>query len=78
KEIVLIPFENKPDLYEVDQTVKENVSFIPVEKITDVLDVALAKPNSDKEIFRSVWCENIEPVNPIVNQNATKQAELSN
>lgn len=73
KEIVLIPFENEPDLFEVDQTVKENVSFIPVKKITDVLDIALAKPINEAEIFKSVWCENITPL-----QKSTPQIEIKN
>lgn len=40
---VIIPAANKADLEEVDDVVKENVNFILAERLTDVLDVALAK-----------------------------------
>ncbi len=39
---VIIPKGNKPDLDEVDDTIKEKLHFVFAEKITDVLDVALA------------------------------------
>ena len=39
---VLIPAENEPDLAEVDEVVKKNVSFVPVERIDKVLPLALA------------------------------------
>lgn len=38
---VLIPKDNVPDLYEVENVVKENVQFVPVERIEQVLKVAL-------------------------------------
>ncbi len=40
---VVIPAANKSDLEEVESVVKEKVKFVFVEKITDVLDVALEK-----------------------------------
>lgn len=43
---VIIPYENKPDLEEVDNIVKENVRFIPVKNIEAVLDNALVKTNT--------------------------------
>lgn len=43
---VIIPYENKPDLEEVDDVVKENVRFIPVKNIEAVLDNALVKTNT--------------------------------
>lgn len=43
---VIIPYENKPDLGEVDNVVKENVRFIPVKNIEAVLDNALVKTNT--------------------------------
>ncbi len=39
---VIFPKENEPDLDEVDEVVKENISFIPAENIATVLDNALA------------------------------------
>lgn len=43
---VIMPFENKPDLEEVDDVVKENVYFIPAKNIETVLDNALVKTNA--------------------------------
>ena len=43
---VIIPFENEPDLEEVDDVVKENVRFIPVKNIEAVLENALVKTNT--------------------------------
>lgn len=38
---VIIPKANEPDLYEVDPVVKENVTFVPVKEINEVLKTAL-------------------------------------
>ncbi len=43
---VIIPKENEPDLDDIDETVKNNISFIPAEKIQTVLDNALVFPAS--------------------------------
>ncbi len=40
---VLIPKNNEPDLYEVDDEVKEHVDFIPVSELSQVLQTALIK-----------------------------------
>ncbi len=40
---VLIPRENRPDLEEVDKTVKEGIEFITLDTIDDALSVALVK-----------------------------------
>ncbi len=45
---VIIPKENEADLDEVDETVKDNVRFIPAEQIQTVLDNALVFPKSQK------------------------------
>ena len=38
---VLIPFDNEPDLYEVDDEVKQHIEFVPVKTLKEVLDRAL-------------------------------------
>ena len=38
---VIIPAENEPDLYEIDEIVKKNLQFITVENADEVLAVAL-------------------------------------
>lgn len=50
--VVLIPAENQPDLAEVDDIVKENVTFIPVSVIDTVLENALEsapKPSKNRK-----------------------------
>ena len=44
---LIMPYDNKPDLDEVDEVVKQNISFIPVKNIENVLENALAKPNTN-------------------------------
>lgn len=41
---VLIPMENKKDLAEVPDNVKEGLTIIPVETVDEVLSIALAEP----------------------------------
>ncbi|MCQ2514482.1 MAG: endopeptidase La [Ruminococcus sp.] len=43
---VIIPKDNEPDLQDVDDVVKENVSFIPVESFEEV--IAVAVKNTEK------------------------------
>ena len=38
---VFIPSDNIPDIDEVDQKVKENLEFVPVQYVTDIIDQAL-------------------------------------
>ena len=45
---VLIPKDNEPDLYEVDDEVKKNLTFLPMQSLTQVLNAALLKPNAVK------------------------------
>ena len=40
---VLIPADNVPDLAEVDEVVKKNVTFVPVKRIDAVLNAALTR-----------------------------------
>ena len=40
---IVIPKANVKDLDDIPETVKENVTFIPVEKVSQVLDAALVK-----------------------------------
>lgn len=41
---VLIPEDNAPDLEEIEDIVKEHVTFLPVHSLKEVLDAALEKP----------------------------------
>ena len=41
--LVLIPKDNESDLYEVDDEVKQNLQFVPVSTLAQVLDIALLK-----------------------------------
>ena len=46
---VLIPKDNEPDLYEVDEEVKKNLTFLPMANLTQVLNAALLKPQNTKK-----------------------------
>ena len=46
---VLIPKDNEPDLYEVDDEVKKNLTFLPMTNLTQVLNAALLKPQGAKK-----------------------------
>lgn len=62
---VIIPKANEPDLEEVDDVVKENVSFIPVESFSEIISIALKNTN---KVAEKDW----NKVNPIsVNSEAT-------
>ena len=43
---VLIPKDNEPDLYDVDEEVKKNLTFLPMSDLAQVLNAALLKPKS--------------------------------
>ena len=45
---VLIPKDNEPDLYEVDDEVKKNLTFLPMQSLTQVLNAALLQPKAAK------------------------------
>ena len=47
---VLIPKDNEPDLYEVDDEVKKNLTFLPMQNLTQVLAAALLKPQNPKKV----------------------------
>lgn len=51
KKVVIIPFDNKPDLFEIDDAVKNGLEFVPVKTLIDVLDIALVKGSG----FNSKW-----------------------
>lgn len=51
---VFIPKDNIPDLDEVDAVIKEAVSFIPVSKVEEIIDLALIK---EEEIKNTAFCD---------------------
>ena len=59
KKAVIIPKENEPDLKELDPAVLENIRFIPVNHISEVLETALCRDskNISAEMLPSgAWC----------------------
>lgn len=70
KKVVIIPFENKPDLFEIDETIKHDLSFIPVKNISDVLDIALVKG----EKITSLWKSNASI--PLAQTDSGKPSEV--
>ena len=43
---ILIPKDNVKDLEEIDPVVREEVTFTPVSRVDEVLDIALVKPST--------------------------------
>ena len=60
---VIFPKENAPDLEEVDEVVKDNINFIPAEKIQTVLENALAAPAKRSKPARKI----IKADSPVAN-----------
>ena len=50
---VLIPKDNVPDLYEVDDEVKKNLTFLPMSDLAQVLNAALLKPRAFLPVIRT-------------------------
>lgn len=46
---VIIPEENRADLEEVDEIVRENMHFVPVQNLSEVLETALEKPEKKRK-----------------------------
>ncbi len=44
---VVIPYDNRADLDEIDETVRESINFVLAREIRDVLDVALLKSDTE-------------------------------
>lgn len=44
---VFIPYDNIPDLDEVDDKVRENLEFVPVKYVTEIIDLALLPLDGD-------------------------------
>lgn len=44
---VFVPHDNIPDIQEVDEKVRENIEFIPVQYVTDIIDRALLPLDDD-------------------------------
>ena len=51
---VFIPHDNIPDIDEVDEKVRENLEFIPVQYVTDIIDRALL-PLDQEEIKKDTY-----------------------
>ena len=59
---VLIPKDNVPDLYDVEEVVKKHVEFVPVERIEQVLKAALVRmPSASCTVPKGGKAENNLP-----------------
>ena len=47
--VVIIPYDNISDLEECDKTVKENITFIPVKHVSEVLEVVLESAEEENQ-----------------------------
>ena len=59
---VIIPMKNSSDISEIDTVVKDNVEFIPVENISEVLKIAIINDNADKKKPRNKKAETTRSV----------------
>lgn len=59
---VFIPYDNIPDIDEIDLKVRENIEFIPVKYVTDIIDRALL-PSQKSIEFENTYLktEDIKP-----------------
>ena len=73
---VIIPAENQPDLKEVDEVVKSNIQFVPVETLDTVLEWALA-PKKEEEALPAEGQPVEAAVPPLAKKSARKNAFLS-
>ncbi|MCH5296486.1 MAG: endopeptidase La [Ruminococcus sp.] len=68
---VIIPKANEPDLEDVDDVVKENVSFIPVESFSEIISIAVKGTN---KVEQKEWNKiNIIPVSSDTPATAIRQ-----
>lgn len=64
---VLVPVDNKPDLDEVEQIVKDNVKFVFVDDITKIIPLVINFDNAENSNkFYSVQAENVKKSNHTV------------
>lgn len=77
---VLIPMDNKVDLHEVDPVVKENVRFVAVSQVSQVLDEALIWPKKREILARPENAEEPKPLPemPKPKGRASKQPLMEN
>ncbi len=67
---VIMPYDNKADIEEVDEKVKESLKFLPVKHITDVLDLAFST-GPDKLIIENNNGENLKKTKSIAKSKTT-------
>ena len=68
---VIIPKANEADLEDVDNVVKENVNFIPVENFSEIISIALKNTN---KVAEKEWNKiNVIPVNSETSATIIKQ-----
>ena len=72
---VLIPKDNVPDLYDVEEVVKKHVEFVPVERIEQVLKAALVRmPSASCTVPKGGKTENLPTASAL--PTAEKKTEL--
>ncbi len=69
---IIIPKSNIPDLYDIDESIKSNVEFFPVETLSEVLDLVLIKSKKpSKRIAKTtaeISAEINESTRPVISQ----------
>ena len=66
---VIIPHGNKVDIAEFDDIIKENLKFVPVKTIQEVLDVALVKKKQEPDHTEMVLIKEEKNLSEVLNIN---------
>ena len=67
---VLVPYDNKKDLEEIDPEVKEKLQLVFCKSVDDVLSVALCKPTAKEEN------EKLPKMPPMAEKKPAKRATI--
>jgi len=58
---VIIPYDNRNDIEEFDEEIKNGLTFVPVKNVSEVFEIALNKDNNSKDTQDENECGRIEP-----------------
>ena len=58
---VFIPKDNVPNIEEIDQKVRENITIIPVSRVEEIIDAALVSISGEEGSVKSDFCPTQEP-----------------
>ncbi len=69
---IIIPKANEPDLFHVDEQVKETVNFMPVETLEEVLDFVLLPVKGVKAVKTAKSAKTVKKTKPMQTEESAK------